>query len=112
MSYAQEVPLRSWKMVGICLQTFMTIIDLDTSDVLFPSLPRWFTGPLRLRPRRTESVHLPDGSSHRVGSASSAPHTTPSDIPTHDHALLDSLYISVFEHRFVNIKPSGQSLDA
>src|ERR1700733_13691579 len=59
---------------------------------MFPLLPRWFTAALRARPRRATSVHFPENE------------------PLHDHALLESLNKSVFEHRFINMKPSGKSV--
>lgn len=71
------------------------------SDIMFPTLPRWFTNPLRAKSRRTASIHLPDGSQR----------ATPSfgyrDDLEHDHALLESLYYSVFESRFINTRPTG-----
>lgn len=74
------------------------------TDVVFPRLPRWFTSALRVRPRRATSVHLPDGTQRGYPS----PPSTPSkNAPPHDHALLESLNKSVFEQRFINLKPTG-----
>jgi hypothetical protein len=70
---------------------------------MFPLLPRWFTTALRVRPRRGTSVHFPDGSRRDY-----PPLSTPSEsLPLHEHALLESLNKAVFEHRFINMKPSG-----
>jgi hypothetical protein len=70
---------------------------------MFPLLPRWFTTALRVRPRRGTSVHFPDGSRRGY-----PPLSTPSEsLPLHEHALLESLNKAVFEHRFINMKPSG-----
>lgn len=30
-------------------------------------------------------------------------------MPSHDHALLESLNRSVFEHRFINMTPTGEA---
>lgn len=74
------------------------------SDIRFPTLPKWFTTPLRAHAKRTEMIHLPDGSSQP-----SSPTPSSSKDLAHDHALLESLYYSVFESRFVNIRPTGTS---
>ena len=47
-------------------------------------------------------IHLPDGSSQP-----SSPVPSRSRDLGHDHALLESLYYSVFETRFVNTRPTG-----
>jgi hypothetical protein len=74
-------------------------------DALFPVLPLWFTSPLRSRARRALSMHLPDGT-HR-SSYPPVPDTLFAEEQPHDHALLEYLYSSVFDHRFINTKPSG-----
>jgi hypothetical protein len=53
-------------------------------DIIFPILPRWFTSALHQPIPNTE---LPPG---------------------HDYALLEALFYSVFERRFINIKPTGE----
>ncbi|KAJ3725582.1 hypothetical protein DFJ43DRAFT_1002537 [Lentinula guzmanii] len=80
-------------------------VEMVEDDIIFPSLPRWFTAPMRAKPRRSASVHLPEGSVR--GSISSSLLESPPSIPNHDHALLESLYKAVFEHRFINMKPSA-----
>ncbi|KAF7311076.1 UBIQUITIN-CONJUGAT-2 domain-containing protein [Mycena chlorophos] len=78
------------------------VVEVIEDDLIFPLLPKWFTGPLRARPRRSTSVHFPDGTHRGL-----YPFTdTPSDA-THDHALLESLYKSVFESRFINLRPTA-----
>lgn len=79
-------------------------IDAIVADILFPILPRWFTAPLRARAKRTISVHYPNG----ARPAQVAPPTTPpANHLSHDHALLEALYYSVFHNRFINMRPSG-----
>ncbi|KAJ4485811.1 hypothetical protein J3R30DRAFT_3442129 [Lentinula aciculospora] len=78
-------------------------VEMMEDDIIFPSLPRWFTAPMRAKPRRSASVHLPEGS---VRGSISSFESSPS-IPNHDHALLESLHKSVFEHRFINTKPTA-----
>jgi hypothetical protein len=73
-------------------------------DILFPLLPRWFTTPLRVRTRRTMSIHYPDGSQQPTDSSP----LTSNGVPPHDHALLESLYLSIFESRFINLRPTGR----
>ncbi|KAJ3503452.1 hypothetical protein NLJ89_g8425 [Agrocybe chaxingu] len=78
-------------------------VEVVEDDIIFPSLPRWFTNALRARPLRAQSIIFPDGSQRGYPALSQAS----SNIPPHEHALLESLYKSVFEHRFVNLKPSS-----
>lgn len=78
-------------------------------DVMFPLLPRWFTAALRMRARSDNSVHLPDGTQRAWPSP---PNTPSKDTPSHDHALLESLNKSVYEHRFINMKPTGKCVDS
>ena len=77
------------------------------ADAVFPYLPRWFTTALRSRPSRAQAVYFPDGS----GIQNDPPLSTSLlDTSSHDHALLESLYKSVFEQRFINLKPSGENI--
>ncbi|KZT30805.1 hypothetical protein NEOLEDRAFT_1153257 [Neolentinus lepideus HHB14362 ss-1] len=77
-------------------------VEVAEEDIFFPTLPRWFTNPLRNRVRRSSSIHFPDGSTK---SSTSTPPLSPSS--THDHALLESLFYSVFHSRFINTKPTA-----
>ncbi|KAF8807852.1 S-adenosyl-L-methionine-dependent methyltransferase [Phlegmacium glaucopus] len=79
-------------------------VEVIEDDAVFPCLPRWFTTALRSPPPKAQAVYLPDGSRAQNDS-----HLSPSslDTPPHDHALLESLYKSVFEQRFINLKPSA-----
>ncbi|KAF9041753.1 hypothetical protein BDZ89DRAFT_1100020 [Hymenopellis radicata] len=90
-SIARAVPENKWD-------------NLFERYIVFPFLPRWFTAPLRARPRRSTSVHFPDGSQRGYPSPQD---TLDEDTPSHDHALLESLYKAVFAHRFINMKPSA-----
>ncbi|EJD03821.1 S-adenosyl-L-methionine-dependent methyltransferase [Fomitiporia mediterranea MF3/22] len=74
-------------------------------DILFPSLPRWYTRALRARDQRP-TIHRPDGSSRR-SLPMSPPPTPPRDDAPHDHKLLESLFSSVFETRFINREPTS-----
>ncbi|KZV93841.1 hypothetical protein EXIGLDRAFT_835431 [Exidia glandulosa HHB12029] len=64
----------------LCVGGSFNVIE---EDILFPTLPRSFTAKPRNR-RRSKS-----------------------DEPQHDHALIEHLYFSVYERRFVNIKPTS-----
>ncbi|KAJ7597490.1 hypothetical protein C8J56DRAFT_920209 [Mycena floridula] len=79
-------------------------IEIIEDDIVFPSLPRWFTSSMRAKTRRSASVHLPDGTIR----GSFSPPQTPSHVrPSHDHALLEHLYQTVFGQRFINMTPSA-----
>lgn len=88
----------------VCRRSFGRQSHISTLDIRFPTLPKWFTTPLRAHAKRAEMIHLPDGSSQP-----SSPIPSSSKHLAHDHALLESLYYSVFEARFVNIRPTGTS---
>ena len=75
-------------------------------DINFPVLPRWYTNELKAWNPQLTSVHLPDGTPR---SEPLSPPPTPlqdDDEGHHDHALLESLFNSVFETRFINTKPT------
>ncbi|KAF8078906.1 hypothetical protein FPV67DRAFT_1466813 [Lyophyllum atratum] len=104
---AKGVPENKW---GVLFEEVNRVlrpggsVEIIEDDVMFPQLPRWFTTALRMRARRDTSVHYPDGT---LRSYPSPPNTPSQNIPTHDHALLDSLNRAVFEHRFINMKPTA-----
>jgi len=75
------------------------------SDIIFPTLPSWFTAPLRVRNKRSESIHHPNGMHHREETP--PPSSVDSRSLPHDHVLLESLYYGVFENRFINLRPTG-----
>ncbi|KAK0208757.1 hypothetical protein DFS33DRAFT_1253760 [Desarmillaria ectypa] len=106
-SIARGVPENKWDVLFDEINRILRpggCVEILEDDLVFPYLPRWFTAPLRARPKRSTSVHFPDGSQRRYPSP---PDTPIQDMPSHDHALLESLYKSVFEHRFINMKPSA-----
>lgn len=81
------------------------VVEVLEHDILFPTLPTWFTAPLRARNKRSDSVHYPNGSHHHIDKL---PSSTPDIAPLpHDHALLESLYYAVFENRFINLRPTA-----
>ncbi|KAF9270626.1 hypothetical protein L218DRAFT_889210 [Marasmius fiardii PR-910] len=105
-SIASGVPENKWDVLFDEINRVLRpggSVEFIEDDMMFPSLPRWFTTSLRVRPRRATSVHLPDGSL-RGGNPCT---DVSAECPSHDHALLESLYTSVFEHRFINTKPSA-----
>jgi len=59
-------------------------VEVIEEDIIFPVLPRWFTEPLR--------ANEPFSSARQ-----SAPH---------EHVILEFLFNSVFESRFINMKPT------
>ncbi|KAH7927288.1 hypothetical protein BV22DRAFT_1032037 [Leucogyrophana mollusca] len=81
------------------------VVEVLEHDIIFPTLPTWFTAPLRVRNKRADSVHYPNGSHRRTATP---PPSSPQDKPPpHDHALLESLYYAVFENRFINLRPTA-----
>ncbi|KAJ7070864.1 hypothetical protein C8F01DRAFT_1108121 [Mycena amicta] len=100
---AQGVPENKWGTLFEEINRVLRpggVVEVMEDDIIFPLLPKWFTAPLRARPRRSTSVHLPDGTQRGL-----YPFT---DTQTqHDHALLESLYKSVFESRFINLNPTA-----
>ncbi|KAG6901217.1 hypothetical protein C0995_015205 [Termitomyces sp. Mi166 len=103
---AKGVPENKW---GVLFEEVNRIlrpggsVEIIEDDVMFPLLPRWFTSALRSHARRDTSAHYPNGSRRSYPS----PPNTPQNTPEHDHALLESLNKSVFEHRFINVKPTA-----
>ncbi|KAH7916434.1 hypothetical protein BJ138DRAFT_1169259 [Hygrophoropsis aurantiaca] len=81
------------------------VIEVLEHDIIFPTLPRWFTAPLRVRNKRADSVHYPNGLKRRA--ATPPPSSPQEQPPPHDHALLESLYYAVFENRFINLRPTA-----
>ncbi|KDR85476.1 hypothetical protein GALMADRAFT_234363 [Galerina marginata CBS 339.88] len=83
-------------------------VEVIEDDAIFPTLPKWFTNALRARPARNKIARYPDNnnSGYPIVIESTMSSESP-NIPSHDHALLESLYQSVFEHRFINLKPSS-----
>ncbi|KAG5728954.1 Menaquinone biosynthesis methyltransferase ubiE [Termitomyces sp. T112] len=103
---AKGVPENKW---GVLFEEVNRVlrpggsVEVIEDDVMFPLLPRWFTSTLRSHVRKDTSVHFPDASQRSYPS----PPDTPQNTPVHDHALLESLNRSVFEHRFINMKPTA-----
>ena len=106
VSFARVVLWKQWKKVRNELNGTHYYLGrrshVPLPDIRFPTLPKWFTTPLRAHAKRSEMIHLPDGSSQP-----SSPIPSSSKHLEHDHALLESLYYSVFETRFVNTRPTG-----
>ncbi|KAF4622885.1 hypothetical protein D9613_002243 [Agrocybe pediades] len=87
-------------------------VEVIEDDIIFPSLPRWFTQALRNRPR--QFTRHPE----RPSEFSSSPPRHPTsistidasydiEVPSHDHALIESLYNSIFDNRFINMRPTS-----
>lgn len=72
--------------------------DLTFIDIIFPTLPLWFTNALRVRPLRHRTCP-------RASELPSPDGATSYNIPLHDHALLESLHTAIYSNRFINMKP-------
>ncbi|KIP11772.1 hypothetical protein PHLGIDRAFT_99241 [Phlebiopsis gigantea 11061_1 CR5-6] len=75
-------------------------VEQIEEDAMFPVLPRWFTQPLHNAVKRGSMKNRSEPST--MMEYYSVPPTLP-----HDHALLEMLFDSVFEHRFINSRPSS-----
>ncbi|KAK7689159.1 hypothetical protein QCA50_007850 [Cerrena zonata] len=76
-------------------------VEILQEDAVFPVLPKWFTRPLHA----DKSSPMPPPTN---GSSSPTTPTFPlPDDHPHDYTLLEHLYYSVFESRFINPKPTS-----
>lgn len=83
---ANGVPENKWDTLYAEVQRVAKpggVVELVDEDIIFPVLPRWFTSAL-----------------HPTAPDRIAP-------PEHDYALLERLFYSVFERRFINLKPTS-----
>ncbi|KAI0095232.1 hypothetical protein BDY19DRAFT_916882 [Irpex rosettiformis] len=71
------------------------IVQEMDEDAIFPVLPRWFTSPLHAMGSTTTDDPPP------------SPMTTAEEPLLHDHALLERLFYSTFESRFISPRPSS-----
>ncbi len=89
------------------MRSLININSFDTvdmyADIIFPVLPRWFTEPLRANDPFSSTRHSSDSSSFALPSQP----LTPVEKAPHEHVILEFLFKSVFESRFVNMKPTG-----
>ncbi|VDB86572.1 unnamed protein product [Peniophora sp. CBMAI 1063] len=93
------------------------VVEVSEEDIIFPIIPRWFTTPLRAKPRartNSRSSSIPFSSIPDIPLPPSPPASPASnassiddDEPSHDHALLEMLFISLHRSRFINMKPSN-----
>ncbi|KAF9245796.1 hypothetical protein BU15DRAFT_85484 [Melanogaster broomeanus] len=104
----QGIPENKWGMLFEEVNRVLSpggVVEVLEHDITFPTLPSWFTAPLRLRNKRSDSIHHPNGSRNRTASP---PPASPVLKPlAHDHALLESLYFGVFQSRFINLHPTA-----
>ncbi|ETW87004.1 hypothetical protein HETIRDRAFT_59014, partial [Heterobasidion irregulare TC 32-1] len=78
-------------------------VEIIEDDIIFPVLPRWFTEPLRAKAERSSAIQPTNGThSEPIPSPPSSPRR-----PPHEHALLELLFKSVYESRFINLKPTA-----
>ncbi|KII93159.1 hypothetical protein PLICRDRAFT_99692 [Plicaturopsis crispa FD-325 SS-3] len=102
-SIARGVPENKWNVLFDEVNRVLRpggIVEVHEQDIIFPTLPRWFTAPLRVRTRRADSIYRPNGPPPPV-------HNDTRNQPAHDHALLESLFNSVFESRFISRRPTA-----
>ena len=89
-------------MRGLVTICFLETDDLY-ADIIFPVLPRWFTEPLRANDPFSSARESGDSFSLALQSSP----LTPVEKAPHEHVILEFLFKSVFESRFINLKPTG-----
>ena len=80
-------------------------LPISLADIQFPSLPRWYTNALRARDVK-QSSRKSSTASRRSLPISPPPTPPPNGDDPHDHMLLESLFNSLFETRFINREPT------
>ncbi|KAH9982816.1 S-adenosyl-L-methionine-dependent methyltransferase [Lactifluus volemus] len=82
-------------------------VQVLEEDIIFPVLPRWFTEPLRASSPSSNAANTRPGSNDSSTLVLPSPPATPLGKSLHEHVLLEYLFKSVFESRFINLKPTG-----
>jgi len=85
---SKGVPEHKWSSLFEEVRRVMQpdgFVEVMEEDIIFPVLPKWFTEPLR--------ANDPSSASR-------------SNSNSHEHAILEFLFNSVFESRFINMKPT------
>nr|VWO94318.1 N/A [Ganoderma boninense] len=75
-------------------------IEHIEEDAIFPSLPRWYTDPLRARSRSLSTTGSVPARISYNGSSTTSNHR-------HEHELLEMLYEDVWSTRFINAHPTS-----
>lgn len=94
-----------WRSVSVVEINVDINVGVCIVDAIFPTVPKWFTAPLHATSKRPSAL-FPDGTSR---SFLPEPPVKVSSNHWHDHALLEHLFMSVFENRFLNRTPSCES---
>lgn len=105
-SISKGVPEHKWSSLFQEIHRVLTpagSVEIIEDDIIFPVLPRWFTEPLRAKAERSSAIQPTNGThSEPIPSPPSSPRR-----PPHEHALLELLFKSVYESRFINLKPTA-----
>ncbi|KAI0304555.1 hypothetical protein BC826DRAFT_928543 [Russula brevipes] len=103
---SKGVPEHKWNSLFEEVRRVMQpdgLVEVIEEDIIFPVLPRWFTEPLRVNdPSSSARANSSDLSTLTLPS----PPLTPVEKAPHEHAILEFLFNSVFESRFINLKPT------
>ncbi|KAI0308136.1 hypothetical protein B0F90DRAFT_1680486 [Multifurca ochricompacta] len=106
MHVSKGVPEHKWSSLFEEVRRVMQpdgFVEITEEDIIFPVLPRWFTEPLRAN---DPSGGVRSNSSDSSPLALPSPPLTPVEKVPHEHVLLEYLFNSVFESRFINMKPT------
>lgn len=89
------------------VSALVSVTDNLLQDAKFPVLPRWFTDPIHDHLwHRQKAVGLTEGSKMKYIASREISRAAP-----HAYSLLEELYHSVFDSRFINRTPSGMCSD-
>ncbi|KAI9460513.1 hypothetical protein BJY52DRAFT_1262153 [Lactarius psammicola] len=103
---SKGVPEHKWSSLFEEVRRVMQpdgFVEIIEEDIIFPVLPRWFTEPLRANGRSNGvRPNLSDPSTPALPS----PPLPLVEKAHHEHVLLEYLFNSVFESRFINMKPT------
>ncbi|KAI0068108.1 S-adenosyl-L-methionine-dependent methyltransferase [Artomyces pyxidatus] len=106
VNIARGVPEHKWSSLFEEIHRVMQpdgFIEIIEEDIIFPILPRWFTEPLHAK---VSAAKATPGSPTGTAELPSPP-LTPADKTPHEHALLELLFDSIYENRFINMRPTA-----
>ncbi|KAI0031418.1 hypothetical protein K488DRAFT_52142 [Vararia minispora EC-137] len=108
MSIARGVPENKWISLFQEVNRVLApngVVEVTEEDITFPIIPRWFSEPLRSKPRTRASSKASTTPVNGFEPETAPP--SPPNSPPHDHTFLELLFVSLHESRFINMKPTN-----
>ncbi|KAI0830529.1 hypothetical protein BC628DRAFT_874999 [Trametes gibbosa] len=102
---ALGIPENKWHSVFEEIRRVMkpgATIEILEEDAIFPTLPRWYTDPLRAHARGPPTIYP-----GAVQELSSYPSSFDTSQLAHEHQFLETLFHEVWANRFINPTPSS-----